>query len=67
LLARIVRDEDSRRKYGDNQDILWKPDGLALAVIVSKSICVSLKREMIWSCTNRVMNRQPMIMYCIIL
>ncbi|KAI9595728.1 RIC1-domain-containing protein [Syncephalis fuscata] len=35
LLAKIVRDENNRRNLGDNQDIYWKPDGLALALITT--------------------------------
>ncbi|KAI8056583.1 hypothetical protein BDF22DRAFT_740081 [Syncephalis plumigaleata] len=35
LLAKVIRDENSRRTLGDNQDIYWKPDGLAIALIVN--------------------------------
>ncbi|RKP09355.1 RIC1-domain-containing protein [Thamnocephalis sphaerospora] len=35
LLARVVRDSETRRTHGENQDIMWKPDGLALAVITT--------------------------------
>ncbi|RKP26469.1 hypothetical protein SYNPS1DRAFT_27833 [Syncephalis pseudoplumigaleata] len=35
LLAKVIRDEQSRRMLGDNQDIYWKPDGLAIAVITT--------------------------------